>query len=261
MIDDGLSTQDRRWLGPSADLAGVSIPPTIWRGSGAARPPVGTRTPGDQRAAIEAGYRPERRPYSSSPRPTKQLSISSLKSLMRKELISPERSSLPGEDAYRFATPADPRRRIRPGTRSARAPSARNLRGWLSRSPAIGSPNRRRSSEYHLERPTRCASNSASTMTHPSTRPRQLRSISMPPPGAPCGSRRLARSAQSCRTGTRSALVDDPEDPGDPHARAGPRGGGVAFERSAQVYEEGALPRVRHRRSRRSTGSSEAIRD
>ena len=103
LIDDGLLTQDGdRWV-PSADLAGVSIPPTISallsarldRLSDPERQVI-------ERAAIEGKEFHRGAVVELLPELAKAAADQDLKTLTRKELISPERSLLPGEDAYRF---------------------------------------------------------------------------------------------------------------------------------------------------------------
>ena len=93
------------------------------------------------------GARPRaRRPSRRATRPC------SLMSLVRKELIRPERSTLPGEDAFRFRHLLDPRLGVRgdPEGAARRAARARSPTG-SSGSPVSASRSRRRSSAYHLE--------------------------------------------------------------------------------------------------------------
>ena len=103
LIDDGLLTQyGDHWV-PSADLARVSIPPTISallsarldRLSDPERQVI-------ERAAIEGKEFHRGAVVELLPEPAKAAADQDLKTLTRKELISPERSLLPGEDAYRF---------------------------------------------------------------------------------------------------------------------------------------------------------------
>ena len=102
LIDDGLLTRDgERWM-PAGDLADVSVPPTISALLSARL----DRLSEQERTLIEAAavcgkefHRGALVELSSDDR--RELDVH-LRSLVRRELVTPERSLLPGEDAYRF---------------------------------------------------------------------------------------------------------------------------------------------------------------
>ncbi|MBI2238917.1 MAG: AAA family ATPase [Actinobacteria bacterium] len=103
LIDDGLLVrEDGRW-GPSADLSEISVPPTISALLAARLDRLGP----DERAVLERasvvgkvffrGAVQELAPADARPQVSAHLMT-----LIRKELVRPDRSTLPGEDAFRF---------------------------------------------------------------------------------------------------------------------------------------------------------------
>ena len=102
LIDDGLLTRDgERWM-PAGDLADVSVPPTISALLSARL----DRLSEQERTLIEAAavcgkefHRGALVELSSDDRGDLDVH---LRNLVRRELVTPERSLLPGEDAYRF---------------------------------------------------------------------------------------------------------------------------------------------------------------
>ena len=103
LIDDGLLTQDGDGWVPSGDLAGVSIPPTVSALLSARL----DRLSNPERQVIECAAIEGRVFHRSAvmqllPETEKAAIDQQLKTLTRKELVSPERSLLPGEDAFRF---------------------------------------------------------------------------------------------------------------------------------------------------------------
>jgi class 3 adenylate cyclase/tetratricopeptide (TPR) repeat protein len=103
LIDEGLlAKQDGRWV-PTADLTEVPVPPTI-TALLAAR--LDRLTP-EERAVIERASVVGKVFYRGAVRALLQKDLEAhldqgLRSLVRKELVRPERSTLPGEDAFRF---------------------------------------------------------------------------------------------------------------------------------------------------------------
>jgi class 3 adenylate cyclase/tetratricopeptide (TPR) repeat protein len=103
LIDDGLLVRDgERWV-PADDLSTVTVPPTISALLSARL----DRLSDEERSVVERaavcgkefhrGAIAELLPASTRP----EMDVH-LRSLVRKELVSPERSLLPGDDAYRF---------------------------------------------------------------------------------------------------------------------------------------------------------------
>ncbi|HEY7660093.1 MAG TPA: adenylate/guanylate cyclase domain-containing protein [Actinomycetota bacterium] len=100
LIDDGLITrEDGRWVA-TGDLAQVTVPPSI-QALLAAR--LDRLTP-EERSALEAGSVVGKEFYAGAVRDLVGGSNVSadLMALVRKELVRPERTTLPGEDAFRF---------------------------------------------------------------------------------------------------------------------------------------------------------------
>jgi class 3 adenylate cyclase/tetratricopeptide (TPR) repeat protein len=103
LIDDGLLSRDGGGWVPQGDLSEVAIPPTISALLSARL----DRLSDPERQVIESAAVEGREFHRGAvvallPETEKAAADQHLKSLTRKELISPERSSLPGEDAYRF---------------------------------------------------------------------------------------------------------------------------------------------------------------
>ena len=103
LIDDGLLTRsDGEWV-PAGDLSQITVPPTIHALLAARLDRLG----GDERAVIERGS-VEGKVFhrgAVAELSTEQLRESvwnHLQTLVRKELIRPDRTDLPGEDAFRF---------------------------------------------------------------------------------------------------------------------------------------------------------------
>ena len=151
LIDDGLLVRrDGAWI-PAGDLASVTVPPSV-AALLAARLDRLTRTSGarSRRRRRGQGVLP-RAVRDLLPDPFRDDASDLIRSLVRKELVRPDRSTVPGEDAFRFrhilirdsAYQAIPKER--------RAGSARGLR-------CLDRPRRRRTSReeeeivgYHLE--------------------------------------------------------------------------------------------------------------
>ena len=103
LIDDGLLTRsDGDWV-PAGDLSQITVPPTIHALLAARLDRLGR----DERAVIERGS-VEGKVFhrgAVAELSTEQLRESvwnNLQTLVRKELIRPDRTDLPGEDAFRF---------------------------------------------------------------------------------------------------------------------------------------------------------------
>ena len=103
LIDDGLLTRsDGHWV-PAGDLSQITVPPTIHALLAARLDRLGR----DERAVIERGS-VEGKVFhrgAVAELSTEQLRESvwnNLQTLVRKELIRPDRTDLPGEDAFRF---------------------------------------------------------------------------------------------------------------------------------------------------------------
>ncbi len=240
LIDDGLLTQDGDGWVPSADLAGVSIPPTISallsarldRLSNPERQVI-------ERAAIEGRVFHRSAAIQLLPETDKAAVDQQLKSLMRKELISPERSSLPGEDAYRFrhllirdaAYDRIPKR--------TRADLHETFAGWLEQIAGDRIAEQEEIVGYHLETAhalrlelgldddlTHRLAATASKHLDAAARRALLRGDSQ-------GALSLAERAHGLLS------VDDPGRSLAIRTLARALDAAVAFERSAQVYEEG----------------------
>jgi class 3 adenylate cyclase/tetratricopeptide (TPR) repeat protein len=103
LIDDGLLTrEDGRWVS-AGSLEAVSVPPTI---SALLSARLDRLSP-DERRLLEAAAVCGREFHRGAvvellPEAARDEADPSLRSLVRKELVTPERSLLPGEDAYRF---------------------------------------------------------------------------------------------------------------------------------------------------------------
>jgi class 3 adenylate cyclase len=103
LIDDGLlSRSNGNWV-PAADLSQITVPPTIQALLSARLDRLGR----DERAVIERGsvegkifHRGAVSQLSTDD--VRQSVWSHLQALVRKELIRPDRTDLPGEDAFRF---------------------------------------------------------------------------------------------------------------------------------------------------------------
>jgi predicted ATPase len=103
LIDDGLlSRSNGNWI-PTADLSQISVPPTIQALLSARLDRLGE----DERAVIERGSVEgkvfHRGAVSELSADALRASVwNHLQALVRKELIRPDRTDLPGEDAFRF---------------------------------------------------------------------------------------------------------------------------------------------------------------
>jgi tetratricopeptide (TPR) repeat protein len=103
LIDDGLlSRSNGNWI-PTADLSQISVPPTIQALLSARLDRLGR----DERAVIERGSVEgkvfHRGAVSELSADALRASVwNHLQALVRKELIRPDRTDLPGEDAFRF---------------------------------------------------------------------------------------------------------------------------------------------------------------
>jgi len=103
LIDEGLvAREDGRWV-PVGDLASVTVPPSI-QALLAAR--LDRLAPGE-RTALEAAAVVGKEFFVGAvrdlvPQETRSNVPADLMALVRKDLIRPERTSLPGEDAFRF---------------------------------------------------------------------------------------------------------------------------------------------------------------
>ena len=75
-----------------------------------------------------------------------------LMALVRKEFVRPDRSTLPGEDAFRFRHLLIRDAAYEAMPKSMRADLHERTAGWLERVAGERSPSRRRSLGYHLER-------------------------------------------------------------------------------------------------------------
>ena len=103
LIDDGLlAREDDRWV-PTGGLSGVPVPPTIHALLAARldRLSAGERAV-TQRASVVGKVFSRGAVAAMSPEPDRAAVGAHLLALVRKELVRPERSSLPGEDAFRF---------------------------------------------------------------------------------------------------------------------------------------------------------------
>ena len=152
MIDDGLlERQNGRWV-PVADTSGVTAPPTI-QALLAAR--LDRLTP-DERAVLERAsvvgkvfFRGAVREL--TPEGDRAAVDPNLMSLVRKELVRPDRSTLPGEDAFRFRHLL-----VRDATYEAmpkelRAELHERFAGWLERVAGDRIAEQEEILGYHLE--------------------------------------------------------------------------------------------------------------
>ena len=151
LIDDGLLARDgERWM-PAGDLGDVSVPPTISALLSARL----DRLSEQERALIEAAAVCGKEFHRGalvelSPEGCGDLDVH-LRSLVRRELVTPERSLLPGEDAYRFrhllirdaAYDAIPKRE--------RADLHEAFAGWLERVAGERVAEQEEILGYHLE--------------------------------------------------------------------------------------------------------------
>jgi class 3 adenylate cyclase/tetratricopeptide (TPR) repeat protein len=151
LIDDGLLARDGGGWTPAQDIADVSVPPTISALLSARL----DRLSEPERALIEAAavcgkefHRGALLELSSHGRGDVDVH---LRSLVRRELVTPERSLLPGEDAYRFrhllirdaAYDAIPKRE--------RADLHQAFAGWLERVAGERLAEQEEILGYHLE--------------------------------------------------------------------------------------------------------------
>ncbi|MCI0632808.1 MAG: AAA family ATPase [Actinobacteria bacterium] len=103
LIDDGLLVrQDGAWV-PASDLSSMTVPPSV-AALLAARL---DRLSEDERRAIEAASVVGKVFYPGAvrdllPEPIRDDAVDLIRSLVRKELVRPDRSFVPGEDAFRF---------------------------------------------------------------------------------------------------------------------------------------------------------------
>ncbi len=153
LVDDGrLVRDDGGWV-VAGDLADVAVPPTVSALLSARL----DRLSDGERAAVEAASVAGKEFHRGSvaallPEPVQPDLSVHLRSLTRKELITPERSSLPGEDAYRFrhllirdaAYDAIPK--------SARSGLHRAFADWLEGVAGDRIAEQRELLGYHLER-------------------------------------------------------------------------------------------------------------
>ena len=153
LVDDGLLVRDGDAWTAASDLAGVAVPPTIAALLSARL----DRLSDEERAVVEAasveGQGFHRGAVAALlPEPARAGLDVHLRSLVRRELVSPERSSLPGEDAYRFrhllirdaAYDAIPK--------SARAELHRAFADWLEDVAGDRVAEQQEIVGYHLER-------------------------------------------------------------------------------------------------------------
>ena len=152
LVDDGkLVREDGRWL-PAEDLADVTVPPTITALLAARL----DRLSGDERAVLEAasvvgkefflGSVRELLPDASRPQVPAHLM-----SLVRKEFVRPDRSSLPGEDMFRFRHLLIRDAAYEALPKATRADLHERAAGWIARVAGERIAEQEEIVGYHLE--------------------------------------------------------------------------------------------------------------
>jgi class 3 adenylate cyclase/tetratricopeptide (TPR) repeat protein len=153
LIDDGLITQEGgRWVA-AGDLSAVAVPPSI-QALLAAR--LDRLTP-DERSALEAAAVVGKEFHGGAvrdllPEEARPRAASDLMGLVRKQLIRPDRTTIPGEDAFRFrhllirdaAYDAIPK--------AHRADLHERFADWLERVAGRALAEQEEIAGYHLER-------------------------------------------------------------------------------------------------------------
>ena len=153
LVDDGRLVRDGEGWAAAGDPADVHVPPTISALLSARL----DRLSDPEREVVEAAAVAGKEFHRGSvaallPEPARPELATHLRSLTRKELITPERSSLPGEDAYRFrhllirdaAYDAIPK--------SARSELHRSFADWLESVAGDRVAEQEEIVGYHLER-------------------------------------------------------------------------------------------------------------
>jgi class 3 adenylate cyclase len=153
LVDDGLLVRDGDTWTATRDLADVAVPPTIAALLSARL----DRLSDDERRVLEAasveGQGFHRGAVAALlPEAARAGLDTCLRSLVRKELVSPERSSLPGEDAYRFRhlLIRDAAYDVIP--KSARSECHRAFADWLEGVAGDRVAEQQELVGYHLER-------------------------------------------------------------------------------------------------------------
>ena len=210
LIDDGLLTRsDGEWV-PAGDLSQITVPPTIHALLAARLDRLGR----DERAVIERGS-VEGKVFhrgAVAELSTEQLRESvwnHLQTLVRKELIRPDRTDLPGEDAFRFRHLLIRDAAYEAMPKELRAELHERFADWLDQ---IGLAEQDEIVGYHLEQAYRYRVSSLRS-TRP---PRRSRSA----PGTAGSAAVVQRGVRTCprRSGSASG-----RSPCSPSARAATR--------------------------------------
>ncbi|HXF72859.1 MAG TPA: adenylate/guanylate cyclase domain-containing protein, partial [Actinomycetota bacterium] len=156
LIDDGLlARRDGRWA-PVGDLSSVPVPPTIHALLQARL----DRLSADERAAIQRASVVGRDFFrgavvAMSPEPERSAVGAALMSLVRKDLIRPDRSTLPGEDAFRFRHLLIRDAAYEGIPKEVRAELHERFAGWLTRVAGGRVEEQEEILGYHLEQASR----------------------------------------------------------------------------------------------------------
>ena len=152
LIDDGFVVrEDHRWI-VAGDLSDVTVPPSI-QALLAAR--VDRLTP-DERSVLEAAAVIGKDFFAGAvldlaPEEARARVPSDLMALVRKELIRPERSTLPGEDAFRFRHQLIRDAAYEAIPKARRAELHERLADWLERVAGDAVLEQEEIVAYHLE--------------------------------------------------------------------------------------------------------------
>jgi tetratricopeptide (TPR) repeat protein len=151
LVDHGLLRRDDGRWAAAADLRSISIPPTISSLLGARL----ERLSREERAVIQRASVVGKVFWwgavaELSPDPERPGVGGHLQSLVRRELVRPDRSSFTGEDAFRFSHILIRDAAYLGTTKELRAELHERFAGWLERR-AAGSPEHEELVGYHLE--------------------------------------------------------------------------------------------------------------
>jgi class 3 adenylate cyclase len=210
LVDDGkLVREDGRWL-PAADLADVTVPSTITALLAARLDRLG----GDERAVLEAASVVGKEFFLGSvrellPEDARQRAPAHLMSLVRKEFVRPDRSTLPGEDMFRFRHLLIRDAAYDALPKAVRADLHERAAGWLERVAGERIAEQEEILGYHLER----AHGYLAELGKPGDRSRDLGHRASEHLGA-AGRRASDRGDRSAAAGLllRAAALRDPGD-------------------------------------------------
>lgn len=152
LIDDGLlSRSNGNWV-PAADLSQITVPPTIHALLSARLDRLGR----DERAVIERGSVEGKVFHRGavaelSAEQLRESVFANLQTLVRKELIRPDRTDLPGEDAFRFRHLLIRDAAYEAMPKELRADLHARFADWLDRVGAEHLAERNEIIGYHLE--------------------------------------------------------------------------------------------------------------